>query len=187
MKLKSIFAAAVVLAFAALSFSAPPQATIDRPPQDSLVAAKLTVAEKYLAAYGDAVEHNRLLVTFIGCKPGYWSHDNCVVAHCNTMVGHDAPCVVISAPHGGVLYDVATVENDAAAILAALPKKRTMMVDCESGTCRPVSTYFPTCEGGTCSGPASCGASGNCSTCSACQAARQATGRQRSQSVECSR
>ena len=183
MKLKSILTALfAIMAFASSLSAARPNPRLtdylnNRRCKDTLAFAKLTVAERYEAACAEAVEKNLPLVVFVGRQRDYGSLDGqAVVARVNTMVGYVAPTIAVFAPceecNGGLCF-VAQYDSMKEFVL---PKKRTVMRDCETGTCRAVQTYFPTCQGGSCSGPESCGAGGNCSTCPTCQAARRASG-----------
>jgi hypothetical protein len=139
-----------------------------------LLAGTTANAEtQYERMYAAAVEADKPLLVCVGISedtaPVPMGSDLFVCV--DKLEGYAAGDVVWCAPSGGRLLHVKTLSKPTLGqVVASRPKR--LAFGCSSGQCS--CTYFPTvagsCQGGTCSGPASCGAGGVCSSCTKCTA-----------------
>jgi hypothetical protein len=139
-----------------------------------LLAGSTANAEtQYERMYAAAVEADKPLLVCVGISedttPVPMGSDLFVCV--DKLEGYSAGDVVWCAPSGGRLLHVKTMSKPTVSqVVASRPKR--LAFGCETGKCS--YTYFPavggSCQGGSCSGPASCGAGGVCSSCTKCTA-----------------
>jgi hypothetical protein len=136
-----------------------------------LAGTTANAASQYQCMYAAAIEADAPLLVCVGTNAAPVPMGSDLFVCVESLEGYTSGDVVWCAPRDGKLFHVKTLKSPSFRQVVEARPKRTAF-GCSSGQCS--YTYFPavagSCQGGSCSGPASCGAGGVCSSCTKCTA-----------------